>query len=395
MDISEGSDADEVAWGRGIHPVAVESLADLVDAGQVEVDLVVVGMGASGLSAAGHAAGRGASVVVLDAVGIAAGAAGRNGGFLLAGLADFHHDAVARHGREFARSWFEATEDELEFTAAQFPDLVRRTGSLRIAATDDEATDIRGQLAAMRADGFTAERYEGSEGVGLLVPGDAAVDPVARCHAMAEIASAAGARLLAPARVTSLNPHGARVLVGVQPSRDDSDRIDLDAVAVVVAVDGALERLLPELAARVRTSRLQMLATEPDHSVSLPRPVYRRWGYDYLQQIPSGEVVVGGGRDLHAEAEWAGEATPTDAVQGHLDGLLATFGVSAGVRHRWAAQAAFTDDHLPIAEEVRPGVFAAGAYSGHGNLLGPLLAREAVDAALDRQPWRPLESPRM
>ena len=32
---------------------------------------------------------------------------------------------------------------------------------------------------------------------------------------------------------------------------------------VIVAVDGHLEQLLPELAGRVRTARLQMLATAP------------------------------------------------------------------------------------------------------------------------------------
>jgi hypothetical protein len=31
-----------------------------------------------------------------------------------------------------------------------------------------------------------------------------------------------------------------------------------------------------------------------------------------------------------------------------------------------------------VLEEVRPGVVALGAYSGTGNVLGPLLARRAV-----------------
>jgi hypothetical protein len=37
---------------------------------------------------------------------VAGGAAGRNGGFLLAGLAAFHHDAVAAHGRARARALY-------------------------------------------------------------------------------------------------------------------------------------------------------------------------------------------------------------------------------------------------------------------------------------------------
>jgi len=41
-------------------------------------------------------------VIGIDAEDVGAGAAGRNGGFLLAGLADFYHEAVEKHGREFA-----------------------------------------------------------------------------------------------------------------------------------------------------------------------------------------------------------------------------------------------------------------------------------------------------
>lgn len=52
---------------------------------------------------------------------------------------------------------------------------------------------------------------------------------------------------------------------------------------VVVAVDGRLEDLIPELKGRVRTARLQMLATCPAPEVKLALPVYRRYGYDYWQ----------------------------------------------------------------------------------------------------------------
>jgi gamma-glutamylputrescine oxidase len=70
-------------------------------------------------------------------------------------------------------------------------------------------------------------------------------------------------------------------------------------------------------------------------------------------------------------------------VQRHLDGWLAELGVAAAVTHRWAARAAFTEDHLPVDERVAPGVHVVGAYSGHGNVLGPLLAREAALRLLD------------
>jgi glycine/D-amino acid oxidase-like deaminating enzyme len=61
--------------------------------------------------------------------------------------------------------------------------------------------------------------------------------------------------------------------------------------------------------------------------------------------------------------------------------------VKADVSHRWAASVGFSTDGLPVIEEARPGVWAAGAYSGTGNLVGPLSARTAVALACgDRTP---------
>ncbi len=82
--------------------------------GPTRADVVVVGLGASGLAACRHLASRGADVVGVDARGLAAGAAGANGGFLLAGLAMFHHDAVRRLGRRRAAAAYRWTLGQLE-----------------------------------------------------------------------------------------------------------------------------------------------------------------------------------------------------------------------------------------------------------------------------------------
>ncbi|MBA2529694.1 MAG: FAD-binding oxidoreductase [Euzebyales bacterium] len=153
---------------------------------------------------------------------------------------------------------------------------------------------------------------------------------------------------------------------------------------VVVAVDGALERVLPELTGRVWTVRAQMLATGPAPEVDIPRPVYARWGWDYWQQLPDKRVALGGFRDLGGDAERSVDATPSPAVQRHLEEFLrAGLGVRAPITHRWAGCIAFTKDRVPIVEEVRERVWATGAYSGTGNVLGAVCARAAVQRALD------------
>lgn len=66
--------------------------------GEVTADVCVVGLGGSGLSAVHELLEMGADVVGVDAGSVAGGAAGRNGGLMLAGVAAFHHDAVAELG---------------------------------------------------------------------------------------------------------------------------------------------------------------------------------------------------------------------------------------------------------------------------------------------------------
>jgi gamma-glutamylputrescine oxidase len=147
--------------------------------------------------------------------------------------------------------------------------------------------------------------------------------------------------------------------------------------SIVVAVDGRLEAVLPELAERVRTARLQMLATAPADDVCYPRPVYLRNGYEYWQQLPNGSIALGGFRDRGGDAEWTSSTRPSPAIQELLEGLLRErIGTRAPVTRRWAASVGYTVDGEPIIEEVRPRVYAIGGYSGTGNIIGAVLARQ-------------------
>lgn len=339
--------------------------------GGAAADVCVVGLGGSGLACAGELLELGASVVGIDAGPVAGGAAGRNGGFLLAGSYPFYHDAVERYGRERALRIYRLTLEQMERMAAETPEAVRRVGSVRVACSPEEEEDCRAQLAAMRADGLPAEPYEGPEGRGLLVPTDGAFNPLLRCRTLARRAAERGARLFERSPALRVSGTGVETPGGV-----------VRCGAVVVAVDGGLETVLPELRGRVRTARLQMLATAPAAEVRVPRPVYARWGYEYWQQLPDGRVALGGFRDRAEAAEWTHEAEPSAPVQEMLERFLREgIGVRAPVTHRWAASVGFTADGLPVLEEVRPGVLAIGAYSGTGNVLGAVCGRAAAQLA--------------
>jgi gamma-glutamylputrescine oxidase len=338
--------------------------------GDVRADVCVVGLGGSGLAAVGTLLDAGASVVGIDAGPVGAGAAGRNGGFLLAGAERPHHQAVADYGHERAVGLYAATLAEIDRLAAELgPEIVRLVGSSRLPVDAEEAEDCARHVAALQADGFPAEPL----GAGILVPGDGAIDPLARCRALAAAVLRRGARLYAGTPALDVRGNAVSTPAG-----------EVACGAVVVAVDGGLERVLGELEGRVRSTRLQMLGTAPLEP-RFPRPVYHRWGYDYWQQLPDGRIALGGGRDRHADAEWGAPAEPSDAVQADLERLLREeLGIDAPITHRWAGVVAFTNDELPVLEAVRPGVIAVGGHNGHGNVMGSACARAAAEIALGR-----------
>lgn len=358
----------EVGWDLDARVASWAGLPSLD--GDVSADACVVGLGASGLAAVRAFADRGMSVVGVDAGRVAAGAAGRNGGFLLAGPWAPLHTAIDAWGAEAAVSLYRATLAEIDALGP----LAERVGSLRIAGLpgepdEAELADCRLQADAMRAYQFPVEAYEGSLGVGLYFPADAAMNPAARAISQAA-ALTNRADLHEHTRVRSV--HAGSVV---------TERGTITASAIVVAVDGGLDALFPQLA--VRTARLQMLATAPV-ARRLDCPVYCRWGYDYAQQAADGRLFVGGGRDLHEVAEWTASTDPSAPVQDYLDTLATRFANEpVATTHRWAASVGFTTDGRPLCRLVDDGVAAVGGYNGTGNLVGPVAARAAVALLAD------------
>src|SRR5439155_25777782 len=90
-------------------------------AADAEVEVAVVGAGIGGLATAWQLAERGIVARVLEGRTVAAGASGRNGGFLIAGAAPMYNDALRRFGADLARRIHQATleaQHEVYATAA-------------------------------------------------------------------------------------------------------------------------------------------------------------------------------------------------------------------------------------------------------------------------------------
>ena len=338
-------------------------------------EVAVVGGGVTGCSCALTLAERGVRVRLYEAREIAGGASGRNGGFALRGATVPYDEARRDLGDQRARLLMELTERSLDRMEALAGDAFRRVGSLRLAYDEAERDALRREHDALCADGFAVEWVD------ELAP------PLDRLYLGAIHHPSDGA--IQPARwVRRLAAHAAAA--GADIHEGEAVRVEaLDADAVVVAGDGFTAQLLPELAAHIRPTRGQVLATEPLPERLYERPHYARGGYDYWQQLPDGRLVLGGQRDASFETEQTDVEETTGLVQDRLDALgRDLLGRQPVVTNRWAGIWGTTPDLVPLVGRVpgRRDVWVAGGYSGHGNALGLACGDLVARALLGESP---------
>ena len=120
-------------------------------------------------------------------------------------------------------------------------------------------------------------------------------------------------------------------------------------------------------------TRGQVITTEPIEERLFEIPHYGRHGFDYWHQAADGRLVVGGFRDVSLDSEFTAEDEITPVVQEALEHFVETHvGRPLRIDYRWAGIFGMVFDFLPVVGRVpgQDGVWIAGGYSGHGNVLG-------------------------
>src|SRR5690606_3889333 len=102
-----------------------------------EVDVLVVGAGLVGCSAAYFAPQAGHEVMITEMRDIAMGASGRNAGFMISGLDTYYHRAIEEYGAETAHEMWHRSAETIDFwkmIVKQSGDVpMQETGSLLLA----------------------------------------------------------------------------------------------------------------------------------------------------------------------------------------------------------------------------------------------------------------------
>lgn len=352
-------------------------------------DVVVVGGGVSGCSAAWHLARRGMRVRLLEARAIASGASGRNGGFLLAGMAHRPVALAALVGEARAAELFALTVDGRERVyevarAIGAGSCAQRTGSLRLAVDEEELVALDREAALLEGSGTAVERLaaaqlpppldDGGFLGGLRFPDDGRLEPAGWVGALASAAEKAGAAIHEHTPVAAIedDPDGVvvRTATGLEVAADH----------VVVATEAWLSGLLPELAGIVLPYRSQVLAAAaPLDADGVPRRLlshvtWSRRGWDYAQQAEDGTLVVGGEKleDVSLLRSW--DEVTVERDQRWLEAWLQrALGVTRpDVIARWAGVLSQTPDGFPLLGPLpaRPRVVTCGGWGGAGNVLG-------------------------
>jgi gamma-glutamylputrescine oxidase len=349
-----------------------------------DADVAIVGGGITGCSCALALVEAGKKVRLFEAREIAGGASGRNGGFALRGGAAPYPVHAESIGTEATTALWHWTESELRELAGLAGDAFRPTGSLRLAADEEERDELRDEHDALVEAGFDVEWRENLPALlaarypaALFHPADGVLQPARLVRGMARRAADAGVEIHERTRISAIEETGADV--------------------VVVATDGYPSGLLGELEGLIVPTRGQVIATEPIAEMLFEVPHYGRHGFDYWHQRRDGRIVAGGFRDVSLDTEFTAEEVTTPVVQEVLERFVEEHvGRPVRIDYRWAGIFGMVFDFLPVIGRVPDDerVWVAGGYSGHGNVLGFACGRLVARAiAGDRDPLLDLFEP--
>lgn len=351
-------------------------------------DLVIIGSGYTGASAALAAATRGMSVLVLDSDSIGFGCSTRNGGQISTGI----KPSLAKLTRKFG---------------AERAQIIRRTGHVAIdhlnAVVEEHQIDcdwsLTGNYCAahtpaayealaeeaeeLRRDGegdcemvprAEQHRYLGSDRYhgGMLTPFFGAVHP-ARLHAgLVARAHAAGARFVANCAVSAAERDVASVRV-------TAARGTIQAKNALIATNGYTPKAFGWFRRRIVPIVSNVLATDPIDPEQMDRLMpTRRTLFDsrnvmvYFRPSPDRTRLIFGGR----AGLW--ELDPHRAAPRLYELMLSVFPDLAGIRisHCWGGTVAYSFDELPHIGE-RNGIYYSMGYCGQGVALSVYLGTKA------------------
>ncbi|MER9020249.1 FAD-binding oxidoreductase [Mesorhizobium sp. M0898] len=359
-------------------------------------DVVIVGGGFTGLSAAAHLATTGADVVLIETHRFGDGASGRNGGQLGTGQRAWAEELEAEYGFSRAKALFDLAEEAkahlLDFAAMHQIEIDYMPGQMSVAHKKRYVDDYKAHAEIMASRfGYphisfmdaaeTAERLGSTHYFGgTRDTGTGHIHPLKLVIGTAKVAAEAGAKLFEQTPSTGITSGGGKVRVATPKGT-------ITAAKCLIGVNAYGGTLEPVSAAHIMPIGSFIGATIPLGADSKVLPGGEavddsRFVVRYFRKSKDGRLLFGG-REIYAVND------PKD-IHIHIRRQIAEIYPALNdveITHGWGGYVGITVPRKPFVREVMPNVISIGGYSGHGvmlsNFFGKLYA-ETVAGNRDR-----------
>ena len=364
--------------------------------GGVHTEVVIIGAGYAGLSAALHLAESGRQSVVLEAAELGHGGAGRNNGMVIPALSRAYPDDLrARFGHERGERLARLVGDSASFTF----DLIRRHGidcdAVQAGWTQPAHSPGRARVArrrfeqwqALGADVAYLDRDEIVDQSGSsLYHGAWLARTGGHLNPLKYVRGLAAAAIHAGTKVHTRSPAMAVTVAG-DGWCVETPRGAVIAGKVIVATDAYADQLFPKLPRSIVPVRFFQQATEP------LSPEVRR------KVLPTGHALS----DTHADMRFARPTVDGRLVSGgalvldhnwqkrleqhtrqRLHQVFPALGADVRFEHVWDGHVAMTTDFLPHLHELAPGIVSITGYNGRGVALATRFGKSLAEAVQGR-----------
>lgn len=357
--------------------------------GESQADVVIIGAGYTGLSAAHHIAKSGLSPVVLEANRPGWGASGRNGGVITAKFRLSFREIDALHGRDMARRMYEIAHestDMVEELVSEFgitsANLVR-TGQVKAAhnettlkAAIDEANWMTREMgsAAVRILDKNGVREETGSDIfvgGVLNPGSGGVHPLNYLRGLANGVASRGVPIFQESPVVKLRrekdgivaetPQGAvRAKQAIIATNSYSDLTD--------ATVQIQRTLIPFRSAIIATEQLPRNLAEklmPTGRTYTETKRMMRW----FRMVDN--RVIFGGRGAFGKQD---SQAAFDALRKAMVGIFPDL-ADVPLAYKWSGLVAMTLDSVPHIGRLDDRTLFSIGYNGAGVAMSSLMGR--------------------
>ncbi len=365
----------------------------LPDPPPAKVDLLIIGAGFTGLSAAIAAHDAGAKVAVIDAGQPGKGASTRNGGMTGAHPRNGWDDLNRDYGAQVADGLFAEAQKALDFALGLIDQEniecdLQATGRIQLAWTPAHLENQKKTAAHVQrftpdgckmipraglGDHINTPQYHG----GLYFPGHYALHPWKYHNGMLQAVLNRDIPVSSDCAAQSVARNGAGFVVKTDKGSIQADKIVLGTngytkgpfhwftrrVFPLPSFIIATQQISPNLLGELAPGKRMMVETRARHS--------------YFRLSPDGTRILFGGRASMVHLNPAQAAKRLHATMVEVWPQLA----DTKVTHAWSGNTGYTFSHMPNVGS-HDGIHYSMGYSGSGTVMAPYLGMKAAYQAL-------------